>query len=115
MELQGFTGTLNYYKSMFGIMKYTDGIKYVADEGKAYWLIDAIESHLMTNKKLRTERMKSLTVVMLEKNDDDSALLSFGDGDGNLIAKQEIPYTDFPEQKIKFYLSNGVLLLPTEW
>ena len=38
------------------------------------------------------------------------------DRDANDVAfKQEIPFTDFPLEAIQLYLSNGVLLLPSEY
>lgn len=46
-ELGMFTGTEQYHKlSLFGKFLCTDGVKFVADEGKAYWLIDAIASYM---------------------------------------------------------------------
>lgn len=40
-ELDAFVGTENIYQHPFGIY-YTDGIKYLATQGQAFWLLDAI-------------------------------------------------------------------------
>jgi hypothetical protein len=45
--LAEFQGTNNYFKNMLGL-KYTDGIKFLADNAECYWLIDAIASHQTT-------------------------------------------------------------------
>ncbi len=42
-DLTQFTSTTQYYKHLMGLL-YTDGVQYVAEQGKAYWLIDAIVS-----------------------------------------------------------------------
>ena len=40
-ELNQFIGTEHYYRHLLGF-NYTDGVKFMAERGKAYWLIDAI-------------------------------------------------------------------------
>src|SRR3989304_933089 len=45
-DLSQFTGTETWWKHpIFRSYTYTDGVKYVADSCKAYWLIDAILSN----------------------------------------------------------------------
>lgn len=55
-SLEQFVGSTKLYKHWLGI-KYTDGVKYLANEAGAYWLIDAIASHqtrtLLSNPRLR--------------------------------------------------------------
>ena len=43
-NLQLFCGTEQYYKHFLGI-RYTDGVKYLAENAQCYCLIDAIASH----------------------------------------------------------------------
>lgn len=45
LDLSPFTGTEHWYKHWLGGLLYTDGVKYVADQAGAYWLIDAIASY----------------------------------------------------------------------
>ena len=44
MNLEMFTGTENYYRHFSGML-YTDGIQFLAQEGKCYWLLDLIGSY----------------------------------------------------------------------
>ena len=45
IDLSGFTGTENWYRyAMMPRFTYTDGVKYLAEQAKAYWLLDAIFS-----------------------------------------------------------------------
>ncbi|MCH7559291.1 MAG: hypothetical protein IIB56_17810 [Planctomycetes bacterium] len=52
-DLDQFTGTSQYYTYMAGL-KLTDGVKYMADEAGAYWLLDIIASY-QTDAKIRRE------------------------------------------------------------
>ncbi|MCA1991143.1 MAG: hypothetical protein LDL41_03725 [Coleofasciculus sp. S288] len=41
-DLAQFIGTTTYYQHRpFSNFYYTDGVKYVAEQGQAYWLLDA--------------------------------------------------------------------------
>ena len=50
-DLDQFYGTENYYHYLAGL-KLTDGVKYLADEAGAYWLLDIIASY-QTDPKIR--------------------------------------------------------------
>jgi hypothetical protein len=107
-DLRAFTGTENYYKlTMFGGFICTDGVKYVADTAKAYWLLDAIGSY---QTQLKREDFQHWKLIVK----DNSGILTCDDGNGNILITQEIQYTDFP-QDINFYLTDNVLLLTSEY
>lgn len=109
-ELRQFSGTENYYKQWTGEFVYTDGVKYVADKYGAYWLLDVIASWQVEEKvKKELFQVWQLTVQ------GNRGIVEMFDGDTKTaIAKQIIPYTDFP-CLIKLYLTDGVLLLPSEY
>lgn len=107
-ELGYFTGTENYYKNFLGLV-YTDGLKYVAEEAGAYWLIDAIASYQADLKK---HEFQSWT---LKQNPDKSWTLKATDGNDRVLVKQEIEFSDFPIGQISLYVSNNVLMLPSEY
>ena len=91
----------------------TEGALYVADQAGAYWLFDAIQSHLDENKADFAEST-------LEVNADDSAVLTITDGDDGKIAIQHISFTDFPQQEIKIWSARNELnahthMLPSEY
>lgn len=109
-ELLGFTGTENYYKHPLGL-RYTDGVKHLAELAGAYWLLDAIASWQPKASKIDEEfQLWELTV-----NANRSAVLCFKQ-DSNLPAaiKQEIEYTDFPVGSFRLYVEQGIALLPSE-
>lgn len=115
IDLSGFHGTENWYRhSINRNFLYTDGVRYLAAEGGAYWLVDEI----------------AFASVPLLKNGNEfqewhfnrtgsSGVLTAEDGNNHILYTQHIPFTDFPLDKIKFYAvwdgSSMVLMLPSEY
>ena len=109
-ELSQFTGTENWYKTVDAKTTYTDGVKYLADTRKCHWLIDVIASwqHMLRKKEFQVWTLKV-------KEDDSTVITCQEDSDQESIITQEIPYTDFPEDEIVLWCSQGVILLPSEY
>lgn len=104
-------GTDNYYRSAFCPFIYTDGVKLVAELCGAYWLIDSI----LLKQRLKAFREQEFQVWKIDCDIGHSrATLTCGDGDGNEVFKELIPYTDFPIKEIEFYFENEVLYLTCE-
>lgn len=106
-DLNQFTGTEQYHQHWMRQLVYTDGVKYVADAGRAFWLIDVIASY---------RRKEPFQVWELKVKPDKSCVVTMREDTGQPTkVRQEIQYTDFPLENIKFYLIDGVLLLPSEY
>src|SRR5271168_3126450 len=91
-DLRQFTGSENWYRH--GINRnvlFTDGAKYVADEGGAYWLLDAIAICQRYEKRVASERFQ---LWKLKVNADRTATLTCDNGDGNVVYTQRIEFTD---------------------
>jgi len=111
IDLEQFTGTENYYKHGFGRIVVTDGVQYLAHKAKAFWLIDAIASYQAKRIATIPFQLWELTV-----NADKTAVLTMKeDSDCPILVSQNIPYTDYPMPKIKLWLSDRVLMLPSEY
>jgi hypothetical protein len=109
--LQQFTGTENWYRH--GINRnvlYTDGAKFVADAGGAYWLLDAI-AICQTERCVRAEEFQ---VWKLTVRPDRTATLVCENGDYGIVYAQDIPYTDFPMDSVTLWFAKNVIYLPTE-
>lgn len=93
----------------------TAGVIQLAEAAGCYWLLDIIGSY-QSSRKLD----KSFQVWTLEVYDDEKAkkekcaAIVRGFNDQELIIKQKIGFTDFPLEKLKLYLMDGVILLPSE-
>jgi hypothetical protein len=109
-ELNQFCGTEHYYKHPLSKAVYTDGILAMATECQAFWLIDACLSWQFD----KAVREQDFQVFKLKVKEDKSAILTIEDGNYNLIASQEIEFTDFPLDEITLWFTNKVLYLPSE-
>lgn len=111
-QLTQFTGTEKYYRISRNHLL-TDGTKYVAETAGAFWLMDAVASHL---SELGTDDWFVLVRVTVTNA---SAVMRYEDGNGNVRAQQAIPYTDFPMPKFMLYAcwdgEHWVLMLPSEY
>jgi hypothetical protein len=115
------------------VLKYTTGVKYLAEKAQAYWLIDAIASHqtkrLLSNENLRYFQLWLLTVTNTENQlpqkygfikpiSNHKAVLTCWEDtpvEGvKPVIRQDIEFTDFPLTEMKLYVENSVLLLPSE-
>jgi hypothetical protein len=120
VDLNHFTGTEKWHRrSLFSWAPLvTDGVLYVLETGQCYWLFDKIVAlQLEIDKsKLSDDRQ----FWSLEQDKDHSAILKLDDGNGEIIYTEDIAFTDFDfseldGRKIKFYIMDNVMLLPTEY
>jgi hypothetical protein len=87
--LTHFTGTERYYRISRRHLL-TDGTKYLAEEAECFWMMDAIASHV---SEIGTHDWFVQVKVQVHGI---QATMIYDDGNGNELARQEIPYTDFP-------------------
>jgi hypothetical protein len=100
-----------FFNPLFRGINYTQGVQYVSRNG-AGWLVDAILSHAIHTKAVARE---DFILAKLKVNlADHTAILTFDDGNGKIVARQAIDYTDFPLPEISFYLEGKTLMLPSE-
>src|ERR1700722_12248458 len=100
-DLNQFTGTEHWYRHALNRrVTYTDGVKYLAETGGAYWLIDEI-AFSQIHPKVKAEPFQSWTLqrevgpAPLHELTS-KATLSATDGNKNVIFRKKIEYTDFP-------------------
>jgi hypothetical protein len=119
-------GTTSYTRhSLMRNLLMTEGVMWLQENAECHWLVDAIASHIVTNRRLRGEKFQTWD---FKRHDDDMApkghphMLSVTDGnDGPPIVKQEIEYTDFPLPSIRFFVAHDeglggwVIMLPSEY
>jgi hypothetical protein len=114
-DLAQFIGTTTYYQHRpFRNFYYTDGVKYVAEQGQAYWLLDAIASYQPDPRVKNDPMLQEIQFWKLQVKDKAGTLICARDSD-DMVLTQEIPYTDFPLSEIRFYFQQGVLMLPSEY
>ena len=115
-HLPYFTGTEEWYRysPLFPNVLLTEGAAYIADSCDAFWLMDVISSHIPSIKG------DQFAIAKLVRTGS-SAVFTLADDEpaGVLYAKQNIEYTDFPLDEIRFYVikdsENWTILLPSEY
>ena len=111
-QLSMFTGTEKYYRISRKHLL-TDGTKYVAETASAFWMMDAVASHLC---EIGTQDWFVLVRVTVTNK---TVVMRYEDGNGNVHAEQAIPYTVFPTPEFVLYAcwdgEHWVLMLPSEY
>jgi hypothetical protein len=110
-----FIGTEHYYAHFTEVCVFTDGVKSMADQYKAYWLIDVIASYQI-KKSIKSQPFQIWTITSAQSKAD---IEMRPDTDQPVLIRQQIPFTDFPDGRFKMYYiddgTNKVLLLPSEY
>lgn len=112
-DLAQFTGSEHWYRhGLVPKVLFTDGAKYVADAGGAYWLLDEIAFGQYLPAVAAEEFQHWKLTVNLRTH---SAVLTCDDGNDQIVFTKEIEFTDFPLEEIRFFFTNQVILLPSEY
>jgi hypothetical protein len=110
-EISGFCGTEAYHKLTLSSLRATDGVAHLAKIAGAFWLIDAIGSYQ------HDDRIKHLGIQFwhLIVKDKKAELYVQEDLETPKLITQKIGYTDFPDGDWEFYVTDNVILLPSEY
>jgi len=101
---------------------YTEGVRFVAEQGGAYWLIDELAFAIACGEIQKAghsdPRILELHFWRLEVNDKTATLTARADSDVPPFYTKEIPFTDFPLDSIDIWAAfDGeywTLYLPSE-
>ncbi|NOS92279.1 MAG: hypothetical protein HOP30_10185 [Cyclobacteriaceae bacterium] len=109
VELSAFKGSEKLYAVQVtgrNVLLYTEGVKYLAERGDCYWLLDIIVSY---QGKLPVENQ--VWELMHDKN---KIFVKCSDEKLNVLISQEIELSGFALDSLKLYLTKGVLMLQGE-
>ena len=114
-----FTGSLNQYSHQLPMtpdLRLTVGTKAFAERMGAYWFMDIIATEFLP---LLSEE-DYIIFIQITVDDTNSAIIVGTDGDKGdgpkILHTRVIEYTDLPPNSgFKFYLSDGLLMLPSEY
>ena len=122
-EIQGhlaqFTGTEDWHQfsGMFKSVIATDGAMEMAKICEAYWLLDLVASH-----QRKISRKHGITGLHFQhwtikkRPRAGGFIVSCDDGNGNKLATQTVPHSDFPMDEFSFYCNlaqRGVRIIMT--
>ena len=109
------TGTQQYHKFsiLFPRLVLTDGVQQLCEDAQCFWLMDIIGSH-QHKPAVKNESFQVWTLTVKDR----AAKVLATDGNDKVIAKQNVPYTDFPLDEVKLFVADGegykVIMLPSE-
>ncbi|MGA2258278.1 MAG: DUF6876 family protein [Thermoguttaceae bacterium] len=118
--LDQFSGSEEFYAHWMKI-RFTEGIKFLADKAEAHWLIDLIASWQI-KPKVRREEFQ-VWILKVNRHPPKGKPMAYArcysdtpePDNANQVCVQGIPYTDFPLDEIKLWCVNGTLMLPGEY
>ncbi|MCA9215714.1 MAG: hypothetical protein KDB27_21765 [Planctomycetales bacterium] len=122
-DLDQFYGDIKRYQHLLNSkVIYTPGIRYLADQGQAYWLIDAIATYLgsarMRQAIKQDSRIASMQFWRLEVVNSQGVLTAEADAGVTPFVQQAIGHTDFPLERVDIWAAyDGLywtLYLPSE-
>lgn len=102
--LDRFCGSEEIYRHWSRRLYWTEGVQYVAENGGAHWLIDAVASW-QTQRAVVREPFQSWRLAKAKTGQ--SWLLTCDDGNGRIVARQRIAYSDFPLSELKLFLEGS--------
>ncbi|TWT67034.1 hypothetical protein Pla123a_44640 [Posidoniimonas polymericola] len=125
IELSQFTGDLERYRHPIRRhVIYTPGVRHLAQEAEAYWLIDAIASwigsHSFVEAVKQDARLQSLHfwTLQVDREAASAVLTARADSGEPAFITQRIPFTDFPLASIDIWCGfdgrHWTLYLPSE-
>ena len=112
-NLSGFTGSQDFFKHpFFRSVVYTEGVQFIGANGCG-WLLDKILANVCHNKTLAKQEFISITMKCNLANK--TAVVTFEDGDYKKLLIETIDYTDCTVEEIKFFFTDKVLMLSSEY
>jgi hypothetical protein len=110
IDLNGFTGSEKLYKDQLGAV-ITEGVKYFAEEGKAFWAV----SDMIVICKIHKLVRDNLFVKVIVSASNEKAAITYEDGNGVRLFKQEYDYASLPNGRWDFYFTDNTLMVTGEY
>jgi hypothetical protein len=116
-ELQHFCGTKMFFKIPLIGTRFTDGLKYLANEAGCFWLItdaSVIAKSLSNRSHFITIDFKRLSEKeQFEKQCE--AIINYSDGNDKIFETHRYNVTDFPLDELRLFFADNTLMLPSEY
>ena len=106
-ELQQQHGTEKYYRLNCTPIVATDGVKAFADKGSAYWAVD--------DMCVRAVQLRQPFLAVTITSSNNKATITYEDGNDNQLKETKIPWTDLEEGTYKFFITDNVIMLTSEY
>ncbi len=109
-DLIAFIGTETWHRHALNRhMLLTDGVRYFADQAGAWWLLDIVATEVF--RLQAAHPFLSITIDVREGEAD----IRVSDGNDAMLFTRHIHFTDAPDGLWRFFLTDNVVLLPSEY
>lgn len=116
-DLQHFCGTEMFFKIPLIGTRFTDGLKYLANEAECFWLItdaSVVAKSLSNRSEFITVDFKRLSEKeQFEKQCE--AIINYSDGNDKIFETHRYNVTDFPLDELRLFFVDNTLMLPSEY
>jgi hypothetical protein len=123
-DLRSFSGDIERYTHPFcRQVIYSPGMRYLAEAGQAYWLLDEIAFTLGSPSTMRRliakdARAAEMLFWRLRVRDDKTAVLIGEVDQGQTVTRRAYTYTDFPLDRVEIWTAfdgtRWTIYLPSE-
>jgi hypothetical protein len=107
-DLRQFIGTEAWHRHWTKRLLYTDGVEFFCEQARAFWLLDVISTEVVSLQDRSPFLFIEFDVAK------DHGELRVTDGNDHLLWKKQV-WTDCPVGIWKFYLSESICILPSEY
>jgi len=111
--LRNFYGTQEWYRHwLVKALLYTEGVQFFAEQGGeqgAFWFLDVVATEFFP--LLKKEPFQSIKLAVEGRK----AVITVENGNGKVLKRKDVEYTDMQPGTWPFYLTDNVLLLPGEY
>ncbi|HBT11153.1 MAG: DUF6876 family protein [Leeuwenhoekiella sp.] len=116
-QLQGFCGSTTCFKIPLVKARYTEGVKYLAEQAQCHWLITdtAVVCKSLKNKSTFIVILFKRNSTSVQERTHKEAKIAYADGNGTILLEQEYEYTDFPLDELRLFFVDDMLMLPNEY
>lgn len=112
--LRHFSGTGTWFRHMLvRAMLYTEGVQFFAENGGvhgAYWFLDIVATEFFP---LLTKQ--PFLLIIMEVSAAEKATITVENGNKKVVVTRQVDFTDMQPGLWRFYLTDNVLLLPSEY
>lgn len=111
-DLKYFTGSeVIYYMPLFPKFRYTEGVRHLAINANAFWLITDVFAY----QSIKPLSDNPFQIWSLKVTPDHKASIKIEDGNGVVLKTINLEYTDFPLDDFTLWFTDETLLLPSEY
>ena len=110
-ELRQFTGSEEFYRHFTNAIIYTQGVKFLAERARVYWLIDLIAS--LQSRALKDRMLREFQLWELRIANGKAVLVCLRDSD-DVAFRVPLKFADSALDYVRLYLQDRTLMLPSE-